>query len=391
MTSYYNRRWYPRRGWNYSRANHREFPDAQSPRRKSVKFVRDEFFCLDLFTFERFSDFYAQKYGDGPRQYMRRTYPKWQSGTTRMSGQTERRILECVPPFLSKDKQFELLSFQVPSVVNQQKSGLKASQIKTSELEKSYRQIATTVAEHEYKLDWFVKEVFPTKEVNEFLNVFKFTMLDCLRQSYAQVRQDLMLMQDIMPNLDGSVDLSYQIALLDCPVEVDAYPPPGPDQLTISMSEPRLITQFRDKYRTILLDHALTQRKAEAVGHANHQVALADVEAVVAQLQRTSADQEYDTTLEIQGHGGTLRINLQKKNLLRLRYEIAKLSMKLIIATAICGAGVIWICLKGIWPILFYLGIIPIGIIGSIWAKLQKLKSEVTDYERKRAKRFTAS
>jgi len=308
-----------------------------------------------------------------------------------MAGQTERRILECVPPFLSKDKQFELLSFQVPSVIHQQKSGLKVSRLKSSELEKSYRQLAATIVEQEYKLDWFVKEVFPAKEVKEFLNVFKFTLLDCLRQSYAHVRQDLVLMHDILPDLDGSVDLSYQIALLDCPVEVDVYPPPGAAQLAITIPEPSLVTQFRDQYRRILLDHMLTQCKADAAGHANRQVALADVQAVITQLQRTSSDQEYDTTLEVQGHGGTIRIHLQKKNLLRLRFEITKQTMKLVFALAVTGVGVVWLWVKGLWPILIYLGIIPLGIIGSIWEKLHELKSEVTDYERKRAKRFTAS
>lgn len=391
MTSYYGRRWYPRRSRYYSGGTSRDTSRSTSPYWKSLQFVRTEFFRLDPFTFERFADFYAEQYGSGPKQYLRRAYPQWQSGATKMAGQTERRILECVPPFLSKDKQFDLLSFQVPSVIAQQKSGLKASHIKTSEIETTYRQLAATVAEHEYKLDWFVNAVFPAKEVKEFLNVFKFTMLDCLRQSYAQVRQDLLLMHDILPDLDGSVALSYEIALLDCPVEVDTYPPPGADQLAIAMSEPSLVTQFRDRYRTILLDHALAQCKAEAVGHANRQVAFADVEAVVAQLQRTASDQEYDTTLEVQGHGGTLTIRLQKKNLLRLRYAIAQQTMKLLFALGLTGVAVIFLCVKGLWPILFYVGIIPLGIIGSIWGKLQELKSEVTEYERKRATRFAAS
>ncbi|MBU0678119.1 MAG: hypothetical protein KJ626_08360 [Verrucomicrobia bacterium] len=391
MTSYYGRRWYPRRRRYYSHQTTGDTPRSTSPYWKSLQFVRAEFFRLGPFTFERFSDFYAGKYGSGAKQYMRRTFPQWQSGATKMAGQTERRILECVPPFLPKDKQFELLSFQVPSVIHQQKSGLKASRIKASEIETTYRQLAATVSEHEYNLDWFVNAVFPAKEVTEFLNVFKFTMLDCLRLSYAQVRQDLMLMHDMLPGLDGSIHLAYKIALLDCPVEVDVYPPPGAAQLAIAMSEPSLVTQFRDRYRTILLDHALAQCKAEAVGHVNRQVALADVESVVAQLQRTSSDQEYDTTLEVQGHGGTLTIRLQKKNLLRLRYAIAQQTMKLLFALGLTGVAVVFLCIKGLWPILIYVGIIPLGIIGSIWGKLQELKSEVTEYERKRATRLAAS
>lgn len=368
MTSYYGRRY-------YSQSSSRRSSRTASPYGKSLQFVRMEFFQLDLFTFERFSDFYAGKYGHGPKQYMRRTYPSWKSGATKMAGQTERRILECVPPFLPKDKQFELLSFQIPSVLQQQKSELKASAMRTSELESTYRGLANRITEHEYKLDWFVSEVFPSDELSDFLNVFRYTMLDCLRQSFGQVRQDLMMMHDLLPTLDGSAELSYRIALFDYSLEVDVYPPPGASQLSIAMSEPSLITQFRDRYRAILLDHAVVQRKADVIGHANRQIALADIETVVAQLQRTSSDQEYDTTLEVQGHGGILCVRLQKKNLLRLRYIIAKQTVKLLFALAVSGVVVVWVCIKGFWPILFYLGIIPLGIIGSIWSKLNALSS----------------
>jgi hypothetical protein len=87
----------------------------------SLEFVRQEFFNLDVFAFQRFLAFYTRKYGYGATQYLNRTYYNWRSGITSMSKQTERRILECVPPFLEKDKQFQLLSFYIPSVIEQQK------------------------------------------------------------------------------------------------------------------------------------------------------------------------------------------------------------------------------------------------------------------------------
>jgi len=332
-----------------------------------------------------------------------------------MAGQTERRILECVPPVLSKEKQFELLSFQIFSVLQQQKSALKAScsrtskvgatdpfsdltrifskasGIKTSELESMYKSLAAIVVKQEYKLDWFVNKSFPPTEVKEFINVFKFTMLDCLRQSYAQVRNDLMLMHEYLPGLDGSVDLSYKIALLDCHVELDTYPPPGASQLAITMSEPTLVTQFRDQYRTILLDHAVAQCKADIIIHANRQVAMADVENVVTQLQRTESDQEYDTTLEVEGHGGVLNIRLQKKNLLRLRYAIVQQTLLLLLVLAVIGGVVVWFCIKGLWPVLLFFIYGAACIIKFFWEKLHKLQLEVKEYERKRATRFTAS
>lgn len=387
---HYGKRFYTRRKW-YSRSAMASQSENYSPYEQSLEFVRNEFFNLDSLTFARFADFYGHKHGAGAKQYLLRTYSRWKSGVTGTSAQTEYRILACVPPFLDKSKQFELLSFQIPAVVQQQKSKIKASHIKVSDLEPAYRKLAATVVDHKYNLDWFVSEVFQEIEVTDFLNVFKFTMLDCLRQSYEQIRQDLMLIHDILPDLDGGINISYKISLLDCPVEVDIYPPPGPVRLAIPMPEPSLVTQFRDRYRTILLDHALAQCKAEAVGHVHRQIALTDIDGVVAQLQKTSGDQEYDTTIEVQGHGGTLRIRLQKKNLLRLRFAIAQQTVKLLFALSVSGVGVVFLCLKGWWLVLIYIGFIPMGIIGTIWSKLHELKSEVKEYERNRATRIAAS
>jgi len=387
--SYYGRQWYPRQRCNrHFRSYSRTSCSSSSSYGRSLTFVRSEFFQLDPLIFERFTDFYARKYGDGPKRYLQRTYPHWRSGTTNMASQTERRILVCVPPFLDKVKQFELLSFQIPAVIHQQNSELKVRSIRMAELEATYRNLAKSVLEREYKLGWFVNEVFPSEELTEFLNIFKYTTIDCLRQSFTQVSEDLLLMHDFLPKIDGSVDMSYHIALLDCTLDVDVYPPHGTTRLDISMPEPRLVTQFRDQYKTILLDHALNQCKVAVTGHVNRQIALTDVQTVVTQLERTKSDQEYDSTIEVQGHGGTLRLCLQKKDLLRLRYATAKQIVKLLIAICISGVVVVWLCVKGFWPILFCLGFICLGIIGSIWGKLNELKTEVKEYERRRATRL---
>ena len=153
MTSYYGRRRSYRRRKGYSRSTSRRLSHVVSPFWESLQFVRTEFFRMDPFTFKLFSNFYADKYGDGPKRYMQRTYPKWKSGVTDMSGQTAGRILQCVPPFLDREKQFELLSFQVPAVVQQQKAELNATRIRTSKLESTYHGMASSIAERQYKLN----------------------------------------------------------------------------------------------------------------------------------------------------------------------------------------------------------------------------------------------
>lgn len=307
-----------------------------------------------------------------------------------MAVQTERRILECVPPFLSKTKQVQLLSFQIPSVIRQQKLDRRLERVRASELEETYSVLAQGLIDKDYRLDWFVKEVFAEAEVEEFLSVVRYTMLDCLRHSYVRVRQDLALIHGFRPDLDGTLAMSYHIAVLDCPLETDAYPPSGGAQLPVWLSAPRLITEFGEQYRTILLDHALAQYKVESGAEANRQLVLSDLQAVVDQLNRTSPDQEYDATLEVQGQGGVVRIRFQKKNLLRLRYSIAKQLLKFIFAVCLTVVVVIWVCLKGVWAILFYLGIVALAILSSMWSTLQKLRFEVSEYERQRATRLTA-
>jgi len=156
-----------------------------------------------------------------------------------------------------------------------------------------------------YRLDWFVREVFDPAELDDFLNVFRYTMLDCLRQ-------------------------------------------------------------------------------AEAMGQAGRKVALSDIHAHVARLGQTTPDQEYDSSLEVRGQGGTLWIRVAKRNLLRLRFALAMQALKVFVVVAFSVFGGIWLCSKGPWPILIAGGIISLSITSCVWDRLQKLRAEVRKHERKR-------
>ncbi len=111
----------------------------------------------------------------------------------RMSVQTSRRILECVPPLLGKEEQFRILAFYIPSILQQQKERLKYVRFKVSELYEAYSAIINGIKDQEYKLDWFVSKVFSEQEIQEFLDVFKYTMVDSLARSYSSIREDLAL------------------------------------------------------------------------------------------------------------------------------------------------------------------------------------------------------
>lgn len=104
----------------YRHSRGRKSSDSpRTPYRESLEFVRKEFFNLHPSTFEQFLDSYGRNYGPNAQQYLRRTYHDWRSGKTGMAGQSERRILECVPPFLDREKQFQILAFYVPAIIRE--------------------------------------------------------------------------------------------------------------------------------------------------------------------------------------------------------------------------------------------------------------------------------
>ena len=57
---------------------------------------------------ELFSD-YGAIHGDSAEKYARKTFPKWKSGATNLSGQTMERLVELVPPYLSPEQRFSIL------------------------------------------------------------------------------------------------------------------------------------------------------------------------------------------------------------------------------------------------------------------------------------------
>lgn len=71
--------------------------------------IRSAFLSLDEDARnELFSD-YGAIYGDSAERYARKTFPKWKSGATNLSGQTMERLVELVPPYLLPEQRFSIL------------------------------------------------------------------------------------------------------------------------------------------------------------------------------------------------------------------------------------------------------------------------------------------
>lgn len=52
---------------------------------------------------------YGQRHGERAEEYARETYWKWRRREVRLSGQTARRLMELVPPALSKEQRYDLV------------------------------------------------------------------------------------------------------------------------------------------------------------------------------------------------------------------------------------------------------------------------------------------
>ena len=384
-------RWYPRRVKYHHLVSPEHPREITASYSQAIKFLKNELFSFDEADFSKFCTLYEQRNGPGSRQQVELRFPEWKEGHTRMPGKMVKRILECVPPCLSKEKQFSLLGFQIPSVLHQQKAVLKPGNIYASQLETTYRAMAEKVKGYNFTIEWFLKDMFSRGELKAFTDVFTFTMLDRLRQSLEQVHQDLTLLSGFLPSVDCVVDSRYRISLLGCNVTLDTCPGPLEPGAFSLPPEPVLVTAYKSQYRQMLLEHGLEQRKEKLAGLASRRIALHDVENVVDHLKRMSYSREYETTLHLTGSGGVINLCLQKKEMRHRRCLMALQVFKLVLILGVPAASALLAVKEtAMIPFVIVLDFIVIYMALPVWRELRNMKTEVAEYEQKRTKWLAA-
>ncbi len=71
--------------------------------------IRQAFMNLDKDARDELFSDYGAIHGDSAENYARKTFPKWKSRATKLSGQTMERLVELVPPYLSPEQRFSIL------------------------------------------------------------------------------------------------------------------------------------------------------------------------------------------------------------------------------------------------------------------------------------------
>lgn len=96
------------RGWSGS-SRPTEYTQLQGTFGGAVGEIRHAFMHLDEEARDELFSDYGAIHGSSAERYARNTFPKWKSGLTGLSGQTMRRLVQLVPPYLSSEQRFSIL------------------------------------------------------------------------------------------------------------------------------------------------------------------------------------------------------------------------------------------------------------------------------------------
>ncbi len=102
------------RSWRYRRRFGSQTPSKyrvlMSYFGDAITDIRQAFFNFDTDALDSMLSDYGDMYGSSAESYARKTFPLWKSGNTKLSGQTMERLVELVPPYLSANQRYDLLS-----------------------------------------------------------------------------------------------------------------------------------------------------------------------------------------------------------------------------------------------------------------------------------------
>lgn len=363
----------------------------RSAKSNSENFVRERFFAFPSTTFEAFAKFYSKKYGSSAASYLRKTYPNWKHGATSMSGQTGTRILTCVPRFLSREDQITLLKFYLPWLQTLKEADIASSSIIEDELITSYEKAAADVLERDFKLDWFINEVFSSEEIAGFLQAFRFMLLKRLELSYQCVCRDLERLNDLVRRVDFPVSVNYHILYLDRALRLTSRAAPNPQEFRISQPVPELFKTNDRHFLEVLGEDATQMAKEQEDATVKAFVSANDVQLALTQINAGST-QEIDSTIEANGEGGRIVLHFVRRDVQRMRYQVSKYGWMF---------GAVCVLLTGLYfhgfnhgyigLLLFPGGFIAFGILAGLWGAFIESKKELENYERKQTARFAES
>ena len=356
-------------------------------RSDSRAYVRDRFFNLTDSQFKDFIKFYASKYGISPRDYLLNTYYSWKSGSTKMSQQTETRLLSCVPKVLFQDEQVVLLRYNLEYFIEHENHRFNFKQIPLSNLAAAYYEHLVYLEKRDITLDWFIKDIFSADEMGHFISLFRYLLIKRLEISFLAVCNDLQRIKQLVNQTSAPVSVSYKIKFFNIEINFDSYSVPNRNSFTVSEEIPDFFKSQSNLLKEFLSQDALEMQKDHTQSTIKALISSNDIKLALDQI--ASFSQEVDCKMNANGEGGLINLHFVRKDLKRLNYELQKKGWLLASYTFLASS----IYLHGIKNgyisfLLFPVGIFTIIVFASLYTSLTNTKKEIKEYERKQTVRF---
>lgn len=355
------------------------------------KYIKECFFNFSPIELETFSNHYGGMYGLDAMKYLLKTYNKWKTGITKTSGQTINRILLCVPKFLNKSQQFEILRFYIPLIIDKWMKKIPKNGINTDNLYTKFHEITLIIKNETYNLDWFVSKVFTRKEINEFLDVLKYTILDILDRSYKNVYSDMNTIAiDINKNIsqiDCVAETTYYIHLLKTSFNIN-HDIEIKQPLSLDIDCPLLVSQYKEEYSNILLEHLLKFLENDAIKSKKKYISLYDIQELTGKLKSIDMDSEFNFNLSASGLGGIFNIKLDRKNKNNFIKNIFKNILWIFLTIIGCSSIILIASALSLDTIILFIILIGVYNIVLFSININQIISAMKEYERKRTKKL---
>lgn len=301
----------------------------------TYSYIENEFFNADKETFKKIIDLYYELYGFGPYKYLLNTYQAWKSHSVSTSRRTMNRIFECVPRFLSDKKRFHILKNEVIYFIEDFHQKQQNKNIKLNELNDLFESYATHINSFsQANMPYMVgKRIFTTEEIEQFLCVCKYSLLEKLNLSYSQVQNDLNLFKDKISTFKTGIFIAYyQIDFLNSIVDISNINETNLVFKQLNETNINLSGRYKEFSENYILEELMQMSFLEKEGVVNHYVKSSDLDFFLNQYHHISR-RENEATLksDFKGEGGELNVVLEVKSLSKIKYLLFLSGVKTII------------------------------------------------------------
>lgn len=330
------------------------------PKRFSTySYIENEFFNADRATLRKITDLYYDLYGYGPHKYLLDTYHSWKSGYVSTSGQTMGRIIECVPRFLSDEKRFLILKNEVIYFIESLHHKQQNKNTTLSELNTLFENYAIQIENfNQSNLPYMVgKRIFTPEEIEQFLLVCKYALIEKLHLAYRQVQSDLTLIKNKLSGFNtGIFKATYQIDFLNSKIDISYINETEVDFIQLrkqKVNPDGTYKQFAEQY---ILEEFMQMSFSEKEGEVNHFVKSKDLNFFISQYHEIN-DSESEASLksEFKGEGGQLNLTIEIKSLKKIQSLIYFSGAKMLLYTAIFIGAIVAIFTFELYKVIFLL------------------------------------